>query len=122
MPLIPGTRLRPYEIAAPLGAGGRGEVYKARDRRRGRDVAIKALTDGFANVDDRLARFQREAQIPGSRNHSNIAARYELEELNRARFEYVSDFQARSRTPDGKVMAGALLWRSNLWKFTRGAH
>jgi eukaryotic-like serine/threonine-protein kinase len=86
MPLTPGTRLGYYEITAPLGAGGMGEVYKARDTRLGRDVAIKALSDGFANAADRLARFQREAQILGSLNHSNIAAIYELEEQNGARY------------------------------------
>jgi eukaryotic-like serine/threonine-protein kinase len=92
MPLTPGTRLGYYEITAPLGAGGMGEVYKARDTRLGREVAIKALPDGFANSDDALARFQREAQILGSLNHSNIAAIYELEEHNGARYlvlEYV---------------------------------
>ena len=92
MPLTPGTRLGYYEITASLGAGGMGEVYKARDTRLGRDVAIKALTDGFANADDRLGRFQREAQILGSLSHSNIAAIYELEEHNGARYlvlEYV---------------------------------
>jgi len=69
-----------------------GEVYRARDTRLGRDVAIKALTDGFANADDRLARFQREAQILGSLNHSNIAAIYGIEEHTGARYlvlEYV---------------------------------
>ena len=92
MPLTPGTRLGYYEITAPLGAGGMGEVYKARDTRLGREVAIKALPDAFANSDDALARFQREAQILGSLNHPNIAAIYELEEHNGARYlvlEYV---------------------------------
>jgi eukaryotic-like serine/threonine-protein kinase len=92
MPLTPGTRLGYYEITAPLGAGGMGEVYKARDTRLGREVAIKALPDGFANSDDALARFQREAQILGLLNHSNIAGIYELEEQNGARYlvlEYV---------------------------------
>lgn len=92
MPLTPGTRLGYYEITALLGAGGMGEVYKARDTRLGREVAIKALPDGVANSDDALARFQREAQILGSLNHPNIAAIYELEELNGARhlvLEYV---------------------------------
>lgn len=92
MPLTPGTRLGPYEITAPLGAGGMGEVYKARDTRLSRDVAIKALPDSFANTADRLARFQREAQILASLNHSNIAAIHGLEEHNGARYlvlEYV---------------------------------
>ncbi len=86
MPLTPGTRLGPYEIAAPLGVGGMGEVYKARDTRLARDLAIKALPDGFANDADRLARFQREAQILASLTHSNIAAIYGLEEYNGARY------------------------------------
>jgi serine/threonine protein kinase len=92
MPLTPGTRLGYYEITAPLGAGGMGEVYLARDTRLGREVAIKALPDGFANAADRLARFQREAQVLGSLNHSNIAAIYELEKHSGARYlvlEYV---------------------------------
>ena len=69
-----------------------GEVCKARDTRLGRDVAIKAPPNGFANAADPLARFRREAQILGSLNHSNIAAVYELEEHNGARYlvmEYV---------------------------------
>ncbi len=89
---LSGTRLGPYEILAPLGAGGMGEVYRARDTRLGRDVAIKALPDGFANAPDRLARFQREAQILASLNHSNIAAIHGLEEHNDTRYlvlEYV---------------------------------
>jgi len=92
MSLTSGTRLGYYEITAPLGAGGMGEVYKARDTRLGREVAIKALPDAFANSEDALARFQREAQILGSLNHPSIAAIYELEEQNGARYlvlEYV---------------------------------
>src|SRR5438477_12807107 len=76
MPLAPGTRLGPYEIVAPLGAGGMGEVYRARDARLGRDVAIKALPAAFAADLERLARFQREAQTLASLNHPNIAAIY----------------------------------------------
>ncbi len=63
MPLAPGTRLGPYEIVAPLGAGGMGEVYRARDARLGRDVAIKALPAAFASDPERVARFEREAKL-----------------------------------------------------------
>src|SRR5689334_14962424 len=82
MPLTPGTRLGPYEIVAPLGAGGMGEVYRARDARLERDVAIKALPAPFADDPDRLARFRREAQTLASLNHANIAAIYGLEEAS----------------------------------------
>ena len=80
MTLSPGTRLGPYEILSPLGAGGMGEVYKARDTRLDRTVAIKVLPDLFANDPGRLARFEREAKTLASLNHPNIAAIYGLEE------------------------------------------
>jgi len=83
MPLTAGTRLGSFEIVAPLGAGGMGEVYRARDTRLGRDVAIKALPEAFANDPERLARFRREAQTLASLNHANIAAIYGLEEATR---------------------------------------
>jgi serine/threonine-protein kinase len=82
MPLSAGARLGPYEIVAPLGAGGMGEVYRARDTTLNRDVAIKVLPDLFASDPDRLARFQREAQVLASLNHPNIAAIYGLEDAN----------------------------------------
>src|SRR4029077_5393348 len=82
MPLSAGTRLGPYEVTAPLGAGGMGEVYRARDSRLNRDVAIKTLPEAFSSDSDRLARFQREAQLPASLNHPNIAAIYGVEESN----------------------------------------
>jgi serine/threonine protein kinase len=69
-----GTRLGVYDIVAPIGAGGMGEVYRARDTRLNRDVALKILPDAFASDPDRLARFTREAQTLASLNHSNIAA------------------------------------------------
>ena len=62
MSLNPGTRLGPYEVLSPLGAGGMGEVYRARDTKLGRDVALKILPDALAADPDRLARFQREAR------------------------------------------------------------
>ena len=79
MPLEPGTRLGPYEILSPLGAGGMGEVYRARDGQLGRDVAIKVLPESVAQDAERLARFQREAQILAALNHPHIAAIYGIE-------------------------------------------
>jgi eukaryotic-like serine/threonine-protein kinase len=79
MPLTAGTRLGPYEIVAPLGAGGMGEVYRARDARLARDVAIKALPAGFAQDPERLARFEREARLLASLSHPGIAGIHGLE-------------------------------------------
>ena len=78
--LAPGARLGPYEILAALGAGGMGEVYRARDTKLHRDVAIKVLLPAVANDPDRLVRFSREAQVLASLNHPNIAAIYGIEE------------------------------------------
>src|SRR5271155_4155527 len=80
MPLAPGTRLGSYEILAPLGAGGMGEVYRARDTKLDREVAVKILPDAFAQDPDRLARFKREAKVLASLNHPNIAQIYGLED------------------------------------------
>src|SRR4051812_2258862 len=80
MPLTPGARLGPYEIVATLGAGGMGEVYRAHDTRLKRDVAIKVLPDACAHHPDRLARFQREAEMLAALNHPHIASIYRLEE------------------------------------------
>jgi Tol biopolymer transport system component len=74
------SRLGPYEVLAPIGAGGMGEVLRARDPKLGREVAIKVLPAAFAQDAERVARFRREAQILASLNHSNIAAIYGLEE------------------------------------------
>ena len=82
MTLAPGTKHGPYEIVAPLGAGGMGEVYRARDNRLHRDVAIKALPSSLANDPERLARFQREARLLAALNHPNVAAIYGLEEAD----------------------------------------
>ena len=80
MVLKSGAHLGPYEILAPLGAGGMGEVYRARDSRLAREVAIKVLPAAMANDAERMARFQREAQMLASLNHPNIASIYGLEE------------------------------------------
>ena len=86
MALTPGTRLGPYEIVAPLGAGGMGEVYRARDTRLGRDVAIKVLPEDVASDPDRLARFEREAKAVAALNHPNIVTLHSIEEADGVRF------------------------------------
>src|ERR1700736_1620071 len=80
MPLSSGTRLGPYEILAPIGAGGMGEVYRARDTRLDREVAIKVLPAALAQHPDRLARFEREAKVLAALNHPNIAMIHGLED------------------------------------------
>jgi serine/threonine protein kinase len=84
MALPSGSRLGPYEILAPIGAGGMGEVYRARDSRLDRDVAIKILPETFAADADRLMRFTREAKTLASLNHPHIAQIYGLEVANAA--------------------------------------
>src|SRR6266571_6678617 len=86
MALATGTRLGAYEVLSPLGAGGMGEVYRARDTRLNRDVAIKVLPETFTHDPDRVARFQREAQVLASLNHPNIAAIHELDEADGQQF------------------------------------
>jgi Tol biopolymer transport system component len=78
MPLQPGARLGQYEILAPLGAGGMGEVYRGRDTRLGRDVAIKVLPSALAAIPERVARFEREARSASALNHPNIVTIYEI--------------------------------------------
>src|SRR5260221_4369987 len=78
MPLLAGDRLGSYEILALLGAGGMGEVYRARDTRLGREVAVKILPETLARDPERLARFEREAKALAALNHPNIAQIYGL--------------------------------------------
>ncbi|MFZ0784942.1 MAG: protein kinase [Candidatus Acidiferrales bacterium] len=80
MALASGSKFGPYEVLQPLGAGGMGEVYRARDSKLGRDVAIKVLPDIFARDTDRMARFGREAKVLAALDHSNIASIYGLED------------------------------------------
>jgi eukaryotic-like serine/threonine-protein kinase len=86
MPLKAGTLLGSHEILALLGQGGMGEVYRARDTKLKRDVALKILLDAFSRDLDRVSRFQREAEVLASLNHSNIAAIYDFQESNGIRF------------------------------------
>src|SRR5262247_2612488 len=81
-----GTKVAHYDITAHLGSGGMGEVYRARDTKLKRDVAIKILPDEFSRDADRVSRFQREAEVLASLNHPNIAAIYDLQEANGSRF------------------------------------
>ena len=85
MTLAAGARLGPYEIQAALGAGGMGEVYRARDTKLGRDVAIKVLPHSFRADAERLARFEREARLLASLNHPHIGAIYGLEDSDGVR-------------------------------------
>ncbi|MGH9715854.1 MAG: protein kinase domain-containing protein, partial [Candidatus Acidiferrales bacterium] len=75
-----GTSIGTYEVLAAIGAGGMGEVYRARDAKLGRDVALKVLPEAFARDSERMARFQREAKLLASLNHPNIAAIYGFED------------------------------------------
>ena len=111
MPLTTGNRLGSYEILSLLGVGGMGEVYRARDTKLNRDVAIKILPELFARDPDRVARFQREAQLLAALSHPNIAAIYGLEEANGSSFlvlELVSPEQAKARKADK---------RGDVWAF-----
>src|SRR5437667_1276615 len=85
MAITPGTRIGSYEVTSPLGEGGMGVVFRARDVKLQRDVALKLLPDHFAEDRERLARFQREAQVLASLNHPNIAQIYGLEESDNTR-------------------------------------
>jgi Tol biopolymer transport system component len=85
MKLSPGASLGHYEVVSVLGAGGMGEVFRARDSRLGRDVAVKVLPDSFAHDPDRLARFEREAQVLASLNHPNIATVHGFEHAGETR-------------------------------------
>ena len=112
MALTVGTQLGSYEITALLGKGGMGEVYRARDSKLKREVAIKVLPDGFSKDPDRISRFQREAESLAALNHPNIAAIYDLEEANDNRFlvlelvegETLAQRIARGRIPVEEIL------------------
>ena len=91
MPLQPGTTLGPYEVTAQIGEGGMGQVYRVRDTKLDRDVALKVLPDAFASDPERLARFEREAKVLASLNHPNIGAIYGLEKSGDTRALVLND-------------------------------
>ena len=103
MSLAAGSRLGVYEVTGPLGAGGMGEVYRARDTRLQRDVAIKILPDVFAADPDRLARFDREAQVLAALNHPHIAAIYGVEEGRALVLELVEGETLAERIARGPI-------------------
>src|SRR5512132_421085 len=86
MALATGTRLGTYEIVGPLGSGGMGEVYRAKDLRLGREVAVKVLPTGVASSPDLLARFEHEARTVAALNHPNIVTLYSVEDVDGIRF------------------------------------
>jgi serine/threonine protein kinase/Tol biopolymer transport system component len=112
MPLQPGKRLGPYEILSPLGTGGMGEVYRARDPRLGRDVAIKVIPSGLSVTPERLARFEREARSASALNHPNIVTIYEFGFADAASFiamELVQGESLRTVLLDGALPLRRLL-------------
>jgi eukaryotic-like serine/threonine-protein kinase len=112
MSLAPGTRIGPYEVVSMVGAGGMGEVYRARDPKLGRDVAIKVLPEAFANDPDRLARFEREARTLAAVNHPHIAGIYGFEESDGIRalvLEFVEGETLADRLVRGPIPLGESL-------------
>jgi len=109
MILTPGTRLGSYEILAPIGAGGMGEVYKARDLRLDRDVAIKVLPEQFAKDADALLRFEREAKAVAALSHSNILAIHDIGDAKGVRFAVMEFLEGQTiRT---RLRQSAIPWR-----------
>jgi len=106
MTLAAGFRLGPYEILAPLGAGGMGEVYRAKDPRLGREVAVKVLPTSFSNDPDRLRRFEQEARAAGILNHPNITAVYDIGTVDDA--PYVVTELLEGETLRSRIAGGAL--------------
>src|SRR5262252_3019006 len=103
MALGVGSRLGPYEVLSALGAGGMGEVYRARDTRLKREVAIKVVPELFASDADRVARFQREAELLATLNHPNIAAIYGVEAERAIVMELVEGETLADRVARGPV-------------------
>src|SRR6266581_6375584 len=112
MALVPGTRLGPYEILAPLGAGGMGEVYRARDSRLGRDVAVKVLPASLSGNSEVRARFEREARTVSSLNHPNICTLFDVGREGDTDYlvmELIEGDTLATRLQRGPLPAGELL-------------
>ena len=109
MTLASGTKLGPYEIQSPLGAGGMGEVYRARDTRLAREVAIKVLPEAFARDADRLQRFEHEARVVSTVNHPNILAIHDVG--SQANLHYLVSELLEGQTLRDKMNAGPLSQR-----------
>ena len=112
MPLAAGTRLGAYEIVSPLGAGGMGEVYRARDHHLAREVAIKVLPSELLDTADRAARFEREARVLASLNHPNIAHVYGFDRADDVRYlvmELVEGVTLEERLRNGPLLADEAL-------------
>src|SRR5437667_7448464 len=107
--LASGTQLGPYKIAAPLGAGGMGEVYRAKDARLDRDVAIKVLPTQFARDESRLARFEREAKAVAALSHPNILAIHDYGTDQGQTFAVMELLEGE--TLRRRVARGAIPWR-----------
>ena len=106
MPLTFGTKLGPYEIQSPLGAGGMGEVYRARDARLNRDVAIKILPTSFSSDPERLQRFAQESRAAAALNHPNILSIFDIGEARGAPYvvsELLEGETLRDRLRDGPL-------------------
>src|SRR5579862_9373197 len=106
MALTSGTKLGPYEIVSPLGAGGMGEVYRARDTRLGRDVAIKVLPEALANDADRLRRFEQEARTVAALNHPNILGIHDIGNYSGSPYlvsEFLEGKTLREKLKDGPL-------------------
>ena len=126
MSLAPGTRLGPYEITAQIGVGGMGEVYRATDTKLRREVAIKVLPAELASDAERLARFQREAEVLASLNHPDIAAIHGLEETDGAKalvMELVNGQTLAERIAQGPIpLEEALLIARQIAEAVDAAH
>jgi serine/threonine protein kinase len=112
LPITPGTSLGPYEIVVAIGAGGMGEVYRAKDTKLNRDVALKILPEAFTSDVDRLARFRREAQVLASLNHPNIAAIYGFEDSGATHalvMELVEGEDLSTHIARGSILVGEAL-------------
>src|SRR5262245_14359969 len=112
MSLPAGSKLGPYEILAPIGAGGMGEVYRAKDPRLGREVAIKVLPASFSQDADRLKRFEQEARSASALNHPNIVTIHEIGSVDRTSYmamELIEGASLRELLASGPIPSKKLL-------------